>query len=107
MKPLAKATYAGRGTDHVRFDCEHGWQCRVYLLREDLGRVVFIRNGVLKEPRTWMITPDDVDVPWEGRDRLDMTAFGTTAFDIAIDASGVPDPAAVSLLSQAGAANPL
>ena len=89
MKPLAKAAYAGRGTDHVRFDLDHGWQCRVYLLHEDLGRVVLLRHDALKEPRTWMVTADGVDVPWEGRDRLDVTALASTAFDVAVDAGGV------------------
>jgi alpha-glucosidase len=89
MKPLAKATYAERATDHARFDLDHGWQCRVYLLREDLGRVVLLRHGELKEPRTWMVTGDGVAVPWEGRARLDMSGFASTPFDVATDASGV------------------
>ena len=31
------ATYGGRGDAHVRFDFDHGWQCRVYVLRDAPG----------------------------------------------------------------------
>ena len=88
MKPLARAAYAGRAGDHVRFDFDDGWQCRVYVLREDLGRVLFLRDGALREPRTWTVAPDG-DVPWEGRDRLDTGAFPRPAFDVARSNTGV------------------
>src|SRR6478672_11627502 len=83
MKPLAKAAYAGRGTDHVRFDLDHGWQCRVYLLHEDLGRVVLLSHDALKEPRTWMVTADAVDA---GGVRL---SLGRLAADVALDPFGI------------------
>ena len=89
MKPLVHADYAGRGDDHVRFEFEHGWQCRVYLLRDHLARVLFLRNGTLKEPRTWMVTTDGDDVPWEGRDRLDTRAFPRPPFEVQASADAV------------------
>ena len=80
MQPLVSATFAGRFPDSVRFDFESGWQCRIFVLADDLIRVLFLRNGALKEPRTWMVAPGSVDVPWEGRDRLDVTGFSRPAF---------------------------
>ena len=83
MRPLVSATFGGRFPDSVRFQFESGWQCRIYVLADDLIRVLFLRNGTLKEPRTWMVAPGGVDVPWEGRDRLDLSAFSRPEFAIA------------------------
>ncbi len=80
MTPLSRATCAGRHADHVRFDFDDGWACRVYVLRDDLARVLFLRDGRLREPRSWMVTTDGCDVPWEGRDRLDTTGFEQPAY---------------------------
>ena len=59
MRPLVNAIFAGRFSDFLRFDFESGWQCRIVVLADDLVRVLFLRNGTLKEPRTWMVAPAD------------------------------------------------
>jgi len=82
MTPLIEATYAGRIDDFLCFDLALGWQCRVWILDDDLVRVLFLRNEELKEPRTWMIAPRGSDVPWEGRDRLDTSPFPKTDFSV-------------------------
>ena len=83
MRPLADARYAGRVENSLRFDLPDAWQCRVFVLADDLVRVLFLRNGGLKEPRTWMIAPHGGDVPWEGRDRLDASGFECPGFSVA------------------------
>ena len=60
MRPLVNATFGGRNDDGVRYDFEAGWQCRIYVLADDLLRVLFVRNNAAKEPRTWMVAPDGV-----------------------------------------------
>ena len=80
MQPLVHATYAGRDDDALGFGFASGWQCRLYVLADDMVRVLFLRNGELKEPRTWMTAPGGVDVPWEGRDRLDTASFARPAY---------------------------
>jgi alpha-glucosidase len=82
MRPLADARYAGRVEDTLRFDLASGWQCRVFVLGGDLFRVLLLRNDGLKEPRTWMVAPGGVDVPWEGRDRLDTGVFTRRDFSV-------------------------
>src|SRR5437762_10681737 len=82
MRPLVDATYAGRAGDSIQFDLSFGWQCRVWVLADDLIRVLFLRHGELKEPRTWMVAPGGVDVPWEGRDRLDTSLFPRPDFPV-------------------------
>jgi len=82
MRPLAHARFAGQAADCVRFELEAGWECRVFALTDDLVRVLFLRDGTLKEPRTWTVSPAGADVPWEGRDRLDVGAFPRPAFRV-------------------------
>jgi alpha-glucosidase len=83
MGPLDEGKYAGRVDDSLRFDLAAGWQCRVWVLADGLVRILFLRNGELKEPRTWMVAPGGADVPWEGRDRLDTSVFAKPAFSVA------------------------
>jgi alpha-glucosidase len=82
MTPLNQAIFAGRAGDSLRFDLLAGWQCRVWVLGDDLVRVLLLRDATLKEPRTWMIAPRGLDVPWEGRDRLDTSVFPRANFSV-------------------------
>jgi alpha-glucosidase len=71
MRPVRRATLAATHAHGVSLDCGSGLGCRISLLGEDLARVVFLRGGVPRQPRTWMVPEAGAaDVPWEGRDRL-------------------------------------
>ena len=83
MQALRTATFAGRLAHSVRFDLEAGWRCEVFVLADDLIRVLFLRKDTFREPRSWTVAPGDADVPWEGRDRRDVTGFGCPAFAVA------------------------
>ena len=83
MQALRTATFAGRLANSVRFDLEAGWRCEVFVLADDLIRVLFLHKDTFKEPRSWTVAPGDADVPWEGRDRRDVTGFGCPAFAVA------------------------
>jgi alpha-glucosidase len=83
VQPLVDATFGRRNDDGVRYDFEAGWQCRIYVLADDLLRVLFVRNNTPKEPRTWMVAPGGVDVPWAGRDRFDVSPFARPEFTFA------------------------
>lgn len=82
MQPLVAASFAGRTAEGARFAFDNGWECRIFVLADDLVRVLFLPPGGLREPRTWMVSPDGTDVPWEGRDRLDVAAFACPAFEL-------------------------
>ena len=82
MEPLIAASFAERTAEGARFTFDNGWACRLFVLDDALFRVLFVRPEGLREPRTWMVAPEGVDVPWEGRDRLDVTAFARPAFDV-------------------------
>ena len=79
MEPLVAGSFAGREADGAVFDLGNGWRCRIFVLADDLFRVLFCRHGQLKEPRSWTIAPAGVDVPWEGRDRLDASVVSAPA----------------------------
>ena len=47
----------------------------VFILEEDMIRVMLLPGGTLRFPRTWAIAPGAEDVVMEGRDRLDLSGF--------------------------------
>lgn len=55
----------------------------VFVLEDDILRVLLLPGGDLRFPRTWAIAPGMDDVPFEGRDRLDTTGFSLPDFDFA------------------------
>ena len=84
---LVKTTARG-----VTLDCGDALTCRISVLLPDLARVVFLRDGRIRQPRTWMVPAHGADdVPWEGRDRLDEGAWPATPFDVTQDDAGSPD----------------
>jgi len=82
MQPLVVASLLERADDGVRFAFANGWQCRLFVLADDMVRVLLTPPDGLREPRTWMVAPGGSDVPWEGRDRLDVTMFPRPRFDL-------------------------
>lgn len=75
MKPVRAARLAAVTPRGVSLDCGDGITCRISVLLDDLVRVLFVR-GTLREPRSWMVPAHGAaDVPWEGRARLDDSAW--------------------------------
>jgi len=82
MQPLIAASLVERTAEGARFALGHDWECRLFVLSADVVRVLMIPPGGLREPRTWMVAPNGTDVPWEGRDRLDVNAFQRPRYDL-------------------------
>ncbi|HZI82505.1 MAG TPA: glycoside hydrolase family 31 protein [Casimicrobiaceae bacterium] len=82
MQPFVAASLLGRTAEGARFALDDGWQCRIFVLADDMARVLLVPPDGLREPRTWMVSPRGTDVRWEGRDRLDVTPFPCPAFDV-------------------------
>jgi alpha-glucosidase len=89
MRPLVRATFAGREGATLRFAFDSGWEGRLLVLADDLVRVLFVRDATLREPRSWMIAPHGAEVPWHGRDRLDTAGFSGTEFSVDADDGSV------------------
>jgi len=82
VESLGAASFGTRHEDGASFAFASGWQCRLYMLGDGLARVMFTPPGGLREPKTWAIAAGGDDVPWQGRDRLDVRGFARPAFSI-------------------------
>jgi alpha-glucosidase len=71
MKPLRKASVESSVNGAAVFQFENGWRCTVAIVAEGIGRVLFQPPSGLREPHTWAVRPDGVDIDeWTGANRL-------------------------------------
>ncbi len=90
MKPIRRAHLAASTERGVRLDCGDGVSCHISFLLADLARVLFLRGERPVAPRTWMVPAHgSADVPWEGRDRLDESAWPGAEREQAEDAAAI------------------
>src|SRR5260370_42290096 len=83
MNPIRRARLAGSTPRGVTLDCGDGISCRVSLLLQDLARVIYFRDDRPVAPRTWMVPAYGAsDTPWEGRDRLDESAWPASEHEL-------------------------
>jgi alpha-glucosidase len=54
----------------------------VFVLEDDLIRVMLLPGGELRFPKTWAIAPGQDDVACAGRDRLDTSGFSLPAYAV-------------------------
>ena len=54
---------------------------RVFVLEEDIIRVLFSEGEQLQLKNTWLVTPGMDDIPLEGRDRLDLGLFTCPSYE--------------------------
>ncbi len=54
----------------------------IFVLEDDLLRVMVLANGGPDQPRSWAIAPGLEDLPAEGRDRFDLAGFTLPAFAV-------------------------
>ena len=54
----------------------------VFVLEEDIVRVMLLPQGELRFPQTWAIAPGAEDVAPEGRNRLDLSGFSLPDFHL-------------------------
>ena len=99
MQRLQNASFIGAAEHGARFSLEHGWECTIYVLRDDLVRVLLTPPGGLREPRTWSIVTEGTDVPWTGRHRLDTDGFPCPGFALVRTESDVTIATSVVMVS--------
>jgi alpha-glucosidase len=80
---------AERDGARVTLQAEGGAVAHLFVLEEDIVRVMVLPDGVLRFPRTWAIAPGLPDTPWEGRDRFDVSSFTRPAFKLETDDLGL------------------
>ncbi len=68
------------GEGHVLLTSDGAARAHVFVLEEDIVRVLVLPDGVLKQPRTFAIAPGQSDVADDGRHRLDSDGFARPPF---------------------------
>ncbi len=71
---------ASRDGNHLTLASDGPAAAHVFVLEDDIVRVMVLPDGKLNHPRTWAIAPGLEDVPTEGRDRFDLSGFTTPDF---------------------------
>ena len=74
---------AAHEAERITFASDTGAMAHVFVLEDDLVRVLMLPDGQLNHPRSWAIAPGAEDVAEAGRDRFD--AGGFTRPDYSLD----------------------
>ncbi|NMV36970.1 TIM-barrel domain-containing protein [Ralstonia insidiosa] len=73
--------------NRLRLASSTGAAIEVFVLEEDIIRVLVLPHGDLRGPATWSIAPGADDTPLEGRDRRDLSGFSLPEFALESDAN--------------------
>ena len=73
---------ATRDGNHLTLASDGPAIAHVFVLEDDIIRVMLLPDGALKQPRTWAIAPGLDDVPDAGRDRFDLSGFALPDFTL-------------------------
>lgn len=81
MKTLKNWTLQQQLTDRIELNVDNRHCFCLYVLEQDLFRVLIKQNNQLALDRTWTIAPDN-DTPWEGRSRLSCEGFSLPGYQL-------------------------
>jgi alpha-glucosidase len=68
--------------NHLVLESDGPAVAHVFVLEDDIVRVMVLPDGVLRQPKSWAIAPGAEDVPDDGRDRFDLSGFELPSFDV-------------------------
>jgi len=71
----------------VTLKSAEGFVVHIFVLEEDILRLMILPQGRLRFPRTWAVAPGLDDVPLEGRDRFNLESFTSPHAEIAEQAN--------------------
>lgn len=84
MKPLKTFRLERRFEDGIDLRVDGRHLMTVFVLDEALFRVTLRKDGAFRLPRSWSVAPElargGADVPWQGRDRLDLSGHPCPPF---------------------------
>ena len=87
MMPLRAARLESVEAGHITLGFAGGWTCRISIVADGVGRVLFTPAAGLREARTWAVTPADLPaVGYGGLDRASLFA-ASKGFVSHVDAS--------------------
>ncbi|MEI6898036.1 MAG: glycoside hydrolase family 31 protein [Psychromonas sp.] len=82
MKTLKNWKFKQKNNNEIILSCDEKHTLHLFVLENNLIRVLFKRKNEMRLDRTWMITPEGEDVPWEGRDRMSVEGFSLPSFSV-------------------------
>ncbi|MDD7568496.1 MAG: glycoside hydrolase family 31 protein [[Actinobacillus] rossii] len=85
MKTLKQARFLKQEGNRVDIQCERDYVMHIYVLEQDIIRVAFTQKNTFKLDRTWAITPNQDDVPFEGRPRISAEGFSLPDYQLNLD----------------------
>ncbi|KXV16869.1 alpha-glucosidase [Caballeronia megalochromosomata] len=85
LKNRPRFALSERTDNRVALRCAEGARIELFVLADDIIRVLVLPHGELRGPRTWAIAPGQEDVALEGRDRYDTSGFTATPFTLSED----------------------
>ena len=68
--------------NHLLLHSNGSAKAHIWVLEEDIVRVLVLPHGELTMPRSWTVAPGLSDLPVEGRDRMDVSGFSLPAFEL-------------------------
>ncbi len=83
MKTLRNWQFEQQLNNEVILRCDNKHTLHLFVLEDNLIRVLIKRNDTLRLDRTWTIAPDGKDVPWEGRRRESVAGFSLPEYTLA------------------------
>ncbi|SAK77064.1 alpha-glucosidase [Caballeronia pedi] len=89
LKNRPRFALSERTDNRVALRCAEGARIELFVLADDIIRVLVLPHGELRGPRTWAIAPGQEDVPLEGRDRYDTSGFTPAPFTLSEEAGQV------------------
>lgn len=75
MKTLKNWKLTQQNGNEVLLHCDNKHGIHLFILENNLIRVLVKRGDALRLDRTWAVAPGGKDVAWEGRDRLSSEGF--------------------------------
>lgn len=85
LKNRPRFAISERTDNRVALSSADGAGIELFVLADDIIRVLVLPHGELRGPRTWAIAPGQDDVPLEGRDRYDTSGFASAPFTMSDD----------------------
>lgn len=73
---------AEREGPRVTLRADTGAVAHVFVLEEDVVRVLLLADGAVTSPPSWAVAPGQTDIAEPGRDRLDVSGFSAPTFTL-------------------------
>ncbi|KGQ69547.1 alpha-glucosidase [Chelonobacter oris] len=89
MKTLKNWQLLNQDNNRIDIQCEYHWKLHIFVLEDDIFRVVFSQHDNFRVPQTWAVTPNQTDIAWQGRDRWLPDHFSLPAYSVTEHKSGI------------------